>query len=167
MTRTGCLQHLLQLPKARLLLIHGLGLLCASHGSHAACLVHALQHLTKLPASTSAQAKEHAYVSACCLAHVHNEFNVRDVFVLIRCSSHKLIGNSSGNTESHVHTMFIISNTQSLGGCGQDLVAPLLPLLIADAQQVSAHCRVALGIWQLVRVHLTDGADDGLCARVV
>lgn len=48
---------------------------------------------------------------------------------------------------------------------GQDLVPALLPLLVADAQQVAAERGVALGVGQLVCVDVADGADDGL-ARI-
>jgi len=61
------------------------------------------------------------------------------------------------------HTHSCHSNAlEVFGRRGQDLVTALLPLLVADAQQVAAHGGIALGIRQLVRVHVTDGPNDGL-----
>ncbi len=54
-----------------------------------------------------------------------------------------------------------------LRGGGQDLVAAQLALGVADAQHVAQQRGVALGVRQLVRVHVADGADDGLGQRIV
>ena len=44
----------------------------------------------------------------------------------------------------------------------EDLLTPLLALLIADVEHVAHEGSIALAVWQLVRVYVADRADDGL-----
>lgn len=54
-----------------------------------------------------------------------------------------------------------------LCGGGQDLVAAQLALGVADLEDVAQQRGVALGVGQLVRIHVADRADDGLGQRVI
>jgi len=51
---------------------------------------------------------------------------------------------------------------QSLRSSRQKLLAPELAAFIGIAHQVARHRRKAFGIWKLVSVHVTDGANDAL-----
>jgi hypothetical protein len=57
---------------------------------------------------------------------------------------------------------FGFSSPEVFDCSAQDLVPALLSLLVCHTQHVAHKGRVALTVWQLIRVHIPDGADDSL-----